>query len=385
MIRVVHVATADNSIRFLLLNQLLSLQAEGYHVGSACRAGAQIPYIESQGIPVYPIQVVRRIDPLADLKSLIQLVGLFRRHRFTVVHAHTPKIGLLGQVAARLAGVPVVIRTLHGFYFHDHMTPLKRAFYIALERIAGRCSDAILSQNSEDVETAIRLHICKPDKINYLGNGIDVRVFDPARFSTEVVQAKKSELGLPPDAPVVGMVGRLVREKGYIEFLEAMQIVLAEMPDVRAICMGVQAPEKPDALLPSIIDEYGLADRVKFLGFRLDMPELYSVMDLLVLPSRREGFPRAPMEASAMGVPVVATNIRGCREAVVDGENGLLVPVRDSQALAQAILQLLKNPELAQLMGCRGRIMAEERFDEQLIFERVKKTYRRLLAEKGLL
>lgn len=384
-IRVIHVARVDGSIRFLLLNQLLSLRADGYDMHAACGPGDHTSYIESQGVRVHHVHVARHVDLLSDFRSLVQLVRLFQQHRLTIVHVHTPKIGLLGQVAARLAGVPVVVRTLHGFYFHEHMPPLKRAFFIAMERVAGLCSDAILSQNSEDVETAVQQGICKPDKISHLGNGIDMRLFDPSRFSGEVTKTKKTELGLPPDAPVVGIVGRLVREKGHVEFLEAMRLVIAEVPATYAICMGMEAPEKPDALSPSIFQEYGLADRVKFLGFRLDMPELYAVMDLLVLPSHREGFPRAPMEASAMGIPVVATDIRGCRQAVVDGENGLLVPVRDDQALARAILELLGDKDLARRMGRRGRAIAEERFDEQLVFRRVKEAYQRLLVEKGVL
>ena len=287
-------------------------------------------------------------------------------------------------MAARLAGVPIVVRTLHGFYFTDQTAPFKRSFFSALERISAHLSDTILSQNSEDIGTAVALGICPAEKITYLGNGIDVELFDPARFSDQAVRAKKAELGLPPGVPVLGIVGRLGREKGYVEFMEAMQTITAEMPDVHALCIGELVPEKPDALRPSIIDDYGLSQRVKFLGFRLDMPELFSVIDLLLFPSHREGFPRSPMEASAMGVPVVTSDIRGCREAVVDGENGLMVPVRDSAALAHAALELLRDRERTRALGARGRAIALERFDERRVFERVNGTYRRLLKDKGI-
>jgi glycosyltransferase involved in cell wall biosynthesis len=300
------------------------------------------------------------------------------------VHTHNPKPGLLGQIAARAAGVPVVVNTLHGFYFHDRMRPLARRFYVALEKVAARCSDVILSQNEEDVRTALDLGIARPGQIRHLGNGIDLRRFDPSRLTPETRHRTRSSLGIPAEAPVVGFVGRLVAEKGVPELLDALRVVAQRLPEVRLLLVGGTDPEKADRLTPDIARAKGVAHRCVFAGLREDMPELYQAMDVFVLPSHREGFPRAPLEASAMRVPCVVTDVRGCRQAVAHERNGLLVPLGDVRALAQAILGLLTDPLHAHRLGEEGRRRALQQFDERRVFARVLAEYERLLREKGL-
>jgi len=384
-VKVAHITTIDMSLHYLLLNQLRSLQQAGYKVIGISSPGPEVPAIEAAGIRHIPVRMTRNpFTPFQDLNALWQLYHIFRHEHFTIVHTHNPKPGFLGQVAAKMAGVPIIVNTLHGFYFHDHMRPALRRFYITLEKIAARCSDVILSQNREDIETAIREGICPPEKIRHLGNGIDVQRFNPARFSPQDIARKRDELGLFDNTRVVGFVGRLVQEKGLLELFAAARIVREQVPEVRFVFIGPVDTHKPDALTPDSAQAYGIADICHFLGMRQDMPELYALMDVFVLPSHREGFPRAPMEASAMKVPCVVTNIRGCREAVEHGRNGLLVPLGDVQALADAIVELLTDREKARRMGEEGCRMALERFDERLVFEKVKAEYARLLREKGL-
>jgi glycosyltransferase involved in cell wall biosynthesis len=383
-VRIAHITTADISLRYLLLNQLKSLQAEGYEVIGISSFGKDIPMLKAKGIRHVSVPMTRNFTPVTDLTSLWRLYRTVHREHFTIVHTHNPKPGLLGQLAARLSGVPIVINTLHGFYFHDRMSPFWRRFYVTLEKIAARCSDVILSQNSEDIQTAIREGICPPDKIKYLGNGIDVQRFDRNRLDPKALAQLSLSLGLSPGAPVVGFVGRLVKEKGILELLQAARIIRQQVPAVQFLIVGPIDYEKSDVLTPQIAQSYGVADVCIFTGLRQDMPELYALMDVFVLPSHREGFPRSPMEASATGVPCVVTDIRGCRETVEHGRNGLLVPLGDVQALAAAILDLLTNRAKAQRMGAEGRRMALERFDERLVFEKVKAEYARLLREKGL-
>ena len=377
--RVAHVTTVDLSLRYLLLNQLERIRDEGYEVAGISADGPDVAVIEAHGIPHFAVPMTRRFTPLADLRALWALTRLMRRERFDVVHTHTPKAGLLGQLAARLSGVPVVVNTLHGFYFHDDTDPLPRRFYIWMERLAARCSDSILSQNEEDIGTAIAERIAPPELLKWLGNGIDVTRFDRRRLSDESLQALREEIGLEADSRVVGFVGRLVEEKGILDLLEAAKSVAATVPEARFLIVGPYDEEKPDALGSDVAERYGIADRCRFLGMRDDMPELYALMDVLVLPSYREGFPRAPMEASAMGVPAVVTDIRGCRETVEPGVNGLLVPVGDVDALARALIELLTDEPRRRRMGEAGRAIAEERFDEQKVFERVLEEYERLL------
>lgn len=378
--RVAHVTTVDLSLRYLLLNQLERIRNEGYEVAGISADGPDVWAVEERGIPHFAVPMTRRFTPLADLRALWALTRLMRRERFDVVHTHTPKAGLLGQLAARLSGVPVVVNTLHGFYFHDDMDALPRRFYIWMERIAARCSDSILSQNEEDIATAMAERIAGPGLVKWLGNGIDLARFDRQRLKDEALDQLRRDIGLDPAAPVVGFVGRLVEEKGILDLLAAAEKVLTLLPNAQFLIVGPYDDAKPDALRPDVAQRYDLHDQCYFLGMRDDMPELYALMDVLVLPSYREGFPRAPMEASAMGVPAVVTDIRGCRETVEQGVNGLLFPVGDAEALASALVELLGDDARRAKMGAAGRQLAEQRFDEQKVFDRVLNEYERLLS-----
>lgn len=382
--KIAHISTIDMALSLLLLNQLKSLQHTGYEVVGISAPGPYLPSLEAAGIRHIPIPMKRQFTPLADLLVLKQLCQVMRREQFTIIHTHTPKAGLLGQLAARIVGVPIIVNTLHGFYFHDHMPTFWRNFYIATEKIAARCSHSILSQNSEDIQTAIREKISPPEKIQYLGNGIDVQRFDQASLDEGLLEATRHELGLSRENQVVGFVGRLVREKGILELFTAAQEILRHKPATKFLIVGPIDDGKADALTPAVAREYGIENACIFTGLRNDMPELYALMDVFVLPSHREGFPRSPMEASALGVPCVVTDIRGCREAVEHGRNGLLFPLGDSQAMAKAILTVLDDAQLAAQLGTAGRNLALEKFDEQQVFQKVKAEYVRLLEARGL-
>jgi glycosyltransferase involved in cell wall biosynthesis len=381
--KVAHVTTVDLSLRYLLLNQLCALRAAGYEVAGISAGGPHVPALEQAGIRHIAVPMTRRMTPLADLVALVRLYRIMRRERFTIVHTHTPKPNLIGQLAARAAGVPVVLSTVHGYYFHDGMAALPRRLLVALEKIAARCSHLILSQSREDVETALRERIAGPDRIELLGNGIDLRRFDRAALSGEALRAVRRELGLPEGAPVIGFVGRLVAEKGLGELMEAAPAVLRRFPGARFLVVGPREPDKADSVGPEAAARLGVDHAFVFAGLRDDMPAMYALMDVFALPSHREGFPRSPMEASAMGVPCVVTDIRGCREAVDEGVNGLFVPPRDAAALADAILAILGDRERAAALARGGLRLARERFDEQRVFAHVVDAYERLRARRA--
>ncbi len=384
--KIAHVTTVAVSLRGLLLNQLQSLRDEGYEVVGISSPGSDVATIEAAGLRHIPVSISRNLTPLADLVSLWRLYRVMRRERFTIVHTHTPKAGLLGQLAARLAGVPVVVNTVHGFYFHEHMRPAARRFYIWMEKIAACCSHLILSQNAEDIQTALKEGICKEGKIKLLGNGIDLTQFDPARVSDEEVRRLRIGLGLPDGVPVVGFVGRLAaKRKGVGDLLRAAREVAARLPEARFLFVGDADRGKPDAVEPSAAADFGIADRCVFVGHRgnAELPAFYRLMDVLVLPSLFEGVPRVVMEASAMGTPCVVTDVKGNREAVTHDRNGLLVPLGDVPALAAAILRILHEPDTARRMSVEARQRAAERFDERLVFDRVKAHYTSLFRERG--
>jgi len=381
--RVVHVTTVDMSVRHLLLNQLLALKEGGFDVAAMSAPGHDLEPVHAAGVRHFAVPFTRRLTPLEDLKAFVRMWRLFRRERFTIVHTHQAKAALFGQMAARLAGVPIVINTLHGFYFHDRTPRAKRRGWIALERLQARFSDLILSQSPEDVETAVAEGICDRDRIEWLGNGIDISRFDRARVSEDARLRLRLKLGIAANAKVVGFVGRLVREKGIIELFDAFRRAREAVGDARLLVVGPVDSDKADAVSPQTAVEHGIDDAI-FVGYRDDTPALYALMDVCALPSHREGFPRSPMEASAMGVPCIATAIRGCRQTVFPERNGLLVPVRDPIALADALVRILSDDELRLRMSAEARRLAEAAFDERRVFGRVADAYRRLLDRKGL-
>jgi len=384
-IKVAHVINHEIGLRVHGRNYFAYLKDQGYDLRVVCAPGDLVrgDMITDQGVPVKAIAFPPRYTPIADFKTLLQLARYFRREKFDIVHTHTVKPGLLGRVAARLAGVPIVIHTVHGFHVWDDMSRFEQRFFVWVERFAGRFCDLLLSQNREDVTVAVRDRICAADRIHYLGNGIDIDRFHPDRVSADHVARLRQELGLAPGECLVGMIGRLVRLKGYYDYLAAARILIDQGFPVRFLTIGLATPEKSDALSPEeLIARYGLTGVLQHLGERGDVRELIAAMDVVVLASYAEGIPRVLMEAAAMGRPAVGTDVRGTREVIVEGETGYLVPPRNPHALADGIHRLLSDPSRAQAMGCAARRRAEAHFDERHYFWRTDVEYRRLIETK---
>jgi glycosyltransferase involved in cell wall biosynthesis len=380
-LKVLHVSSVDLGISFLL-PQLRALAADGFEVHAACSDGPLVPTFEREGIKVHRVEVTRELTPPADLRLLWRLFRIMRRERYAVVHTHTPKIELVGQLAAWLARVPVILYTNHGLIFLGRTGALEGLMFRTVARFAGLFSDKVVSQSAEDVSVVVRERIYARRKVGFLGNGIDVSRFRAGRFTPEQSRAKRRELGIPEGHKVVGMVGRYVWEKGYREFFEAARTIVREDENVSFVTVGVPLDSERDPVDFSALREMGIEERFFVLKSRSDMPELYALMDVVALPSYREGFPRSLMEAAAMSKPLVASDVSGCRQAVVDGENGYLVPAGDASALASKIKLLLDDPALAARLGARGRELAEERFDVEKVIGRLRGFYEELLKRK---
>lgn len=381
-IKICYVASADITIRFLLLSQLKFLQNNGYDISVICSYGKWVKNLEVQGIKVKAIKIKRKMSPFFDLITLWQLFLYFKKEKFDIINTFTPKPGLLGQLAAKLAGAPIILNTIFGFYFYEGTPYLKRKFFIFIEKIAAKCSDSIFFRNIEDFNTAKKEKIGNNALNKYVSDGINILKFDPKRFSQEFMQEKKKKLGLNLELPVIGIVARLVQEKGYFELFEAFEKVLLKFPDVLLLAVGPADNQKKDSIDISIVKGLGIKNNIIFLGERTDVDEIYALMDIFVLPSWREGFSHSIMEASAMAKPSIASDIRGCRGAIEPGITGLLVPPKDSPKLAEAIIYLLSNPEKAKEMGRLARKKAEREFDERQVFQKTEEEYKRLIKEK---
>jgi glycosyltransferase involved in cell wall biosynthesis len=378
--KLMHVTTVDLSLRVLLAYQLRRFAEEGFEVVGVSAPGPYVAGLQADGIRHVAVpELTRSWSPAADARALGRLVRVFRRERPQIVHTHNPKSGVLGRVAARLAGVPVVVNTVHGLYANPALPPVRRRVIAAAEWAAARFSDVELFQSTEDYRTAIRTRMVRGSRAMVLGNGVDLRRFHPDAVGAERVRELRASWGAGPGDVVAGTVGRLVREKGLPEFFEAAR----RCPGVRFVAVGPAEPGKADALTVADL-EAARAAGVLIHGDERDMPAVYAAMDLFVLASHREGMPRSAIEASAMGRAVVATDIRGSREVVEEGISGVLVPVGDVDALAKAVSDLASDPVRREKMGAAGRKRAAAEFDEERVVERTLAVYRRLLARRGL-
>jgi glycosyltransferase involved in cell wall biosynthesis len=376
--RLLHVTTVDMSLVLLLGPQLRAFADAGMEVVGVSAPGPFVAQLESWGIRHEPLRHATRSRALGhDALALAELWRVFRRLKPDIVHTHNPKPGLYGRVAARAAGVPGVVNTVHGLYASPDDRRVLRSVVYTLERAASLCSGAELVQNPEDFEVLTRLGIPR-EKLVLLGNGVDLQRFRPAPDDHARKRAR-ARLGVDVDAVVVGTVARLVWQKGFRELFAAAERLGDAHPDIVFVVVGGSDPEKSDAISTEDLADVRRRAPIVFAGARDDIEDVYSAFDLFVLPSYREGFPRSAMEAAACGLPVIATDIRGCRQVVSHGDNGLLVPLRDHVRLAAAIEELVGDPERRRRMGARSRRKAEVEFDDRAVVSKTLEAYERVL------
>lgn len=375
-----HLTTADISLELLIGPQLSAFADAGYEVVGVSAPGPFVEQVRRRGIEHVALgNATRSMDLLADVRALVELVQLFRRRRPDIVHAHNPKTGVYGRIAARIAGVPHIVNTVHGLYATPEDPLARRVAVYGAERLAATCSHIELVQNPEDIDT-LRMLKVPGRKLRLLGNGVDLSRFAaPADERARVRAEVRAELGIAPDAVVVGAIGRLVREKGYLELFEAWPKVVADAPGAELLVVGPYQPDKADGIEPRDV-ERATADGVRFLGMRDDVERLYHALDVYVLLSYREGYPRSAMEAAAAGLPIVATAIRGCRQVVDDGVTGVLVPRADADAAAEAISTLVRDAELRSRMAAAAEDRAHRMFDQDQQIAITLDAYRDLLG-----
>lgn len=366
--KVAQLCAVDFTLYHFLLPLMRAIRDAGHEVVGICGEGPLLDKVRAEGFRVEPVRIDRSFNLFRHFGSYRALVKLFRRERFDIVHVHTPVAALVGRAAARRARVPTIVYTAHGFYFHERMPWWKRRLFVTLEWLAGRVTDVLFTQAEEDAAFARRAKLVRGATIEAIGNGVDRDRFRPDAGGT-VRQRMRADLGTPPDRVVVVMIGRLVAEKGYPELIEAMRSVDAELWVVGERLASDHAAEIDRAVTAAQEDPI-LTSRVKFLGYRPDVPDVLRAADIFTLPSHREGMPRSVIEAMMAGLPVVGTDIRGTREEVVPEETGLLVPVNDASALAAALNRLVADADLRRRWGAAGRERALALYDEKAVIAR---------------
>jgi glycosyltransferase involved in cell wall biosynthesis len=326
----------------------------------------------------------RSAPPQVDLRALNQITDFLRAHKYDIVHTHSAKAGTLGRIAARRAKVPIIIHTFHSFGWQVantahtrpwqmYLSSSKKWFYILLERYAASLSDALITVSELNRQEAMNIKLAPPEKFRTIYSGIDLN-----RFKVDVDRIEQCRsLGLSPDLPIIGTIGRLTTQKAPLDFVAAAKTVLQQKPNVQFIMVG-------DGPLASEVQQaIGAEQRIKVLGYRADIPEILAVLDVFVLSSLWEGLGRALTEAMIMSVPVAATAVDGVPELVSHEQTGLLSPPGQPAQLAENIIRLLDDPEEAQRMKERGRNRVVPTFGVERMIEQIETLYERLLVEKG--
>jgi glycosyltransferase involved in cell wall biosynthesis len=372
MTKILQICAIDRSVESLLLPLILRLAKEGYTVHTACADTGRFSRLRELGLTLWDIPFKRKISPLSNLQSIGSLYQLMKKEKYDMVHVHTPIAAVLGRIAARLVRAPHVLYTAHGYYFHEGMGGGEYLFYHTLEKWCARyLTHYLLLQSREDYELSLSEGFQQQERIIHIGNGVDVTGrFDPERITADKILGVKVSLGIAPGELVICYVGRMVAEKGIFELLDAFRRLEGEFPAVRLLLVGDISASERDQRGHDLMRLCSENPRIVLTGFRTDIPELLAVSDIFVLPSHREGLPRSIIEAMAMAKPIVATNIRGCREEVTDGVNGLLVEAKQADDLYMALKKLVQDEEKRAMYGRNSRMIAERHFNEQDVLAR---------------
>jgi glycosyltransferase involved in cell wall biosynthesis len=366
------------------LNTFLTMEGlkkQGYEPALACAPSGKLnSLVAGRGMRVIPFKrLVQPLHPLKDCLAVLDLTLFLKRNDYPIVHTHNSKAGFVGRLAAKLAGVPVIVHTVHGFSFHDQERPWRRRLFRNMERLASRWCDHMIFISQPLMDWAFRERIGHKEKTTKIYSAIELDRFQP------VPEQEKKDLrrkwGLDPEDAVVGMVSKLWDGKGHALLLDAFQEIRKTRSGAKLVIVGEGYLLKD---LRTRVDQYGMDGSVLFTGFQEDVAPLIATFDVAVLPALFEGMGRVLLEAMAMGKPVVASRVGGIPELVEHGVNGFLVRPGQKDDLREAILRVLTDRSLAMAMGKAGREKTKNRFGAPAMVKAIDDLYRVLLSRKGV-
>jgi len=334
----------------------------------------------------HPFDIIRikglkwKLNFLYDPIVLLKLIKLLKRKRYDIVHTHTTKAGILGRIAARIAGVPVIVHGLHGSTFEAFNSGLLNWFLFLFERLTGRFTDAYVSVSGVLSEKYIERGIGKKENYHTVYSGMELEIFYGVRGKIDC-RKKRGELGIDAGDFVIGNVARLETRKGHQFLLDAFKNVVGEQKysQVKLLIIGEGNKRK---YLENYVKELNLEDKVIFTGYREDVEELMALMDIFVLTSLREGLPRVLVQAAAVGMPSIAFNVDGVPEIIKDNYNGFLVKAGDVKQLTKRIIKYIDHKELLVLHGKNGRELIKGKWSIKGMIERIDKIYQNLVGKK---
>lgn len=362
---------------WIIMSYVKILQAHGLECVINTSNDSIAELFTGEGCEILSVKEMRReINPFYDAVATGKLAKACRDMDIDIVHTHTSKGGFVGRAAAKIARVPIIIHTVHGFAFHEFSPPGTIRAYSMLERMASHWCDKITTVSEFHRNLAIESRIAAPEKLVTVYNGVSPERLKPKKSSDQV----RSELGYSQNDLLLGAFGRLAAEKGIDTLIESMVNIVQEQPRTRLVIVG-DGPER--TALSSLVDASGLKDRIMFTGFRSDIPDILNACDVVVSASIREGLSISIMEAMAMAKAQVVTSISSNQELVKNDHSGIVIPPNDSAALAAGVLKLLSDKKTAELYGSNGREIFMEQFQEEVMQQRIWDVYARLIDKKS--
>jgi len=374
--RILFLATVDSHIYYFHIPYMEILRDMGYEVEVAAAPVGFKEKIEKEGFKVYPIPFSRNPLSFQNLRTFFMILHLMKKRKYIMAHMHTPVASFLGRIAAKIAGIPHIVYTVHGFHFHERGSKLKNFIYYYLEKFMGKFTDVLITINTDDYKIACEKNLIPHGRVVYIkGIGVDINKFSLERFDKNLINAYKDRLRMSKGNLVVIAIAELIKRKNIYDIIDAISF-LSGKAELIIVGDGVLQDE-----LKNYVRIKKLSRKVIFLGRRFDIPELLSASDIFVMTSFHEGLPKSMMEAMAMAKPVVAYNIRGVRDLVIDGETGFLVSFRDVKSLAEKILFLYEHPDVCKEMGRKGRERIGQEFSLNIIMEQMKNLYTEILED----
>ena len=365
------------------VNVLLTLEGipqEKFSGHLACGTkGAQeqfLDQVKSKNIIFHPLtHLANQINPIEDFIAFLEIVRLIKKERYTIVHTHNSKAGILGRLAAKFCGVPIIIHTIHSCEFHyEGVGVVARRLFIFLEKQAARFTDHFIAISEHLKEEFVKYRIASVEKISVIYSGIEIE-----KFKIPVDKLKKcKELGLDENDFVVGIIARLEKGKGHKKILEAIPLIANEKVKMKFLFVG-DGPLKQE--LVTEVENSSLQRCVFFLGLRRDVAEILQIVDVVCLPSSYEGMGRVILEAQAAGKAIVATRVGGIPNIVLEGKTAILIEPNDNHALAEALLRLVHDSKLKDGMGRAGAAFVNERFSAGTMVRNINALYEKLFIQ----
>lgn len=378
--KLIRITTVPISLEKLLENQL-KYMSEFYEVIAVSSDKEKLEKFGiKEDIRTYHLEMTRQITPLKDLKALWKLYRFLRKEKPFIIHTHTPKAGVVGMLAAKMAGVPHRLHTVAGLPLLEAIGN-KRKLLNFVEWMTYRCATHIYPNSKGLEEIIINEKFCSPEKLKVLGNGssngINTSFFDPNRFGFEEKEALKKELGITDEDFLFIFVGRLVGDKGINELVDAFKTASREINNIKLLLVG-PFESNLDPLLTETLEEIESNKNIITTGHQNDVRGYLAISDVLVFPSYREGFPNVVMQAGAMGIPCIVTNINGCNEIILEGENGMIIPVKDKNAIYNAMMEMIENENLRIRLQRNARNMIVSRYEQNIIWDMILAEYKNL-------